>query len=231
MKVLKDNYILCIETTSEICGVSVGNGSDLIRKSDLNVGLNHSITLFNNIKNLMLDTNIDFSNIKKIKVSAGPGSFTGIRIGIATAIGLSKKHNTQIEYIDTLDSLSKIFSVDENYIISMIDAKVERVYFSVYQNNHCKKIIDDSIINIIDLISILNKYFLTKNVSFALLGNGATNYKNIFDDNLKINYRIYDNSSLLSSDSLLKVDGVVSNLPISNYLLASKAERDRYGRS
>lgn len=228
MNTLSNNYILCIETTSNICGVSVGNKNELIYKSDLDTGLNHSITLFNNITNALDSLNIDFSEINTIKVSSGPGSFTGIRIGIAAAIGLSKTYNTKIEYIDTLDSLSKIIKTNDDFLVSLIDAKVNRVYFSLYQNFPYKKLIDDQIINVFDLISLLNKYFKDKNISFAFLGNGAVNYKNIFKKELAIQYRIYNKTKDLDSESLLYTSGVISESPIINYLLASKAERDKY---
>ena len=105
-KINHKNIILCIETTSNICGVALIDGNKVLYEKNLDTGLNHSITLFSNIQNALNKLNINISDIKLIKVSNGPGSFTGLRIGIAAALGLSKPYNTNIEYVDTLDSLA-----------------------------------------------------------------------------------------------------------------------------
>lgn len=222
MRLKNEKYIVCIETTSEVCGVSIGLDNKIIYSSNLNLGLNHSITLFENINNALSSLKIDMANVSKIKVSSGPGSFTGIRIGIACALGLSTPYNTKIEYVDTLDSLS--FFIDKGLVCSLIDARVDRVYFSMYYNH--KKLIKDIIININDLIYLLNKHF--KNISLNLVGSGAIYYKKNFDGALKVDYKIYEDN-IISSDNLLFAKGKISKTPIINYLLSSKAEREKYG--
>lgn len=251
------NCILAIETTSNICGVAIINNNKVIYENNLDKGLNHSITLFENIDNAFKKTKLDIKDIDLIKVSNGPGSFTGLRIGIAAALGLSKPYNTLIEYIDTLDSLAynikgtmcKNYSIEEynkqalkchnyndmyacnHFIISMIDAKVNRIYMSVYNAITLKKLSIDSIVSIDELCEILNKYFVNTNVEFLFVGSGAVNYKNIFKNQLKINYNILEKVSNLSASSLAFTNGIVSEVPFINYMLASKAERDRNNNS
>ena len=219
-------YTLAIETTGTICGVAICDSAKVLYESNLNLGLNHSVTLFNNIKDGVDRLKINFKDIKLIKVSSGPGSFTGIRIGIATALGISKPYNTRIEYIDTLDALSHNIKSNANYILSMIDARSDRVYLGFYENKSYKKIINDLIININDLIMLLNKYFNNKNVLFLLVGDGAVKYKDVFTNLLRIKFKISNVNNDLAAGSLILTKGVVSKEPIINYMLASKAERE-----
>ena len=90
MKNIKSkNYILCLETTSNICGVAIICNDKILYENNLDKGLNHSITLFDNIDIALKKTKLSIKDIDVIKVSTGPGSFTGLRIGIAAALGLS----------------------------------------------------------------------------------------------------------------------------------------------
>ncbi len=230
MKKDNKNYILSIETTSKVCGVALVYNDKILYENNIDIGLNHSITLFKNIDDMLHKTKIDISEISKIKVSNGPGSFTGVRIGIAAAIGLSEKYDTCIEYIDTLEALAYNVKNKNDYILSMIDAKVNRVYISVYDSRSLKKMSNDSIVNINDLVELLNKFFTNQNVYFSFVGDGAVNYKKIFKDSLRINYKVFDKESNLSAVSVALTNGVVSKVPIINYMLASKAEREKNGK-
>lgn len=228
--------ILAIETTSNICGVAIINNNKVIYENNLDKGLNHSITLFDNIDYSLKITKLTINDIDIIKVSNGPGSFTGLRIGIAAALGLSKPYNTLIEYVDTLDSLANNIFMKNSFILknsinyfvlSMIDARVDRVYASLYDGYTQQKLSSDSIITIDELSNKLNIYFTNKDFMFAFVGNGAVNYKNILKDKLKINYKIFDEYSNLSASSLAYTKGVISSVPFTNYILASKAEREK----
>lgn len=236
------NNILSIETTSNICGVSIVSDNKVLYENNQDNGLNHSITLFNNINEALKKSKLDMKDISIIKVSNGPGSFTGIRIGIATAIGLSKPYNTLIEYVDTLDTLAtnvyrfiyketnnneKDTNKNNHYMLSMIDARVDRVYISLYNGYTKEKISKDSIITINELCDKLNSYFIDKSFMFLLVGSGAVNYKSYFKSKLKINYKIIYKFSDLSSSSLAYTKGIISKVPFTNYMMASKAERDR----
>ena len=231
MNKLSDNMILTIETTSNICGVSLISNNKAIYDNDLNNGLNHSVSLCDNIDKALKYNKIDMSNIGVIKVSNGPGSFTGIRIGVSTALGLSKPYNTRIEYIDTLDSLAYNVKNKNDIIISMIDAKCDRAYISLYYSKTLKKVYKDYIVNIFSLCDELNNYFSNKNISFSFVGSAAVNYKKILKNKLLIKYKIYEAQSVLKSSALGFISGSTSLIPDLNYLLSSKAEREKYGNN
>lgn len=227
---INKTYNLAIETTGRICGVAISDNNSIIYESNLDLGINHSVTLFNNIYDGVKKLGISFSNIKFIKVSMGPGSFTGIRIGIATALGISIPNDIPIEYVDTLDSLShNNVNNSANYVLSMINARANRVYFGFYENKSYRKLVSDYIINVNDLIKLLNKHFCNKNTSFIFIGDGAVKYKDLFAESLKVSYSIMNTNNELKASSLLLTKGEVSKKPIMNYMLASKAERERNG--
>ena len=235
-KVNDKKCILAIETTSNICGIAIIKDKKVLYENNLDKGLNHSITLFDNIDYSLKKTRLTIKDIDIIKVSNGPGSFTGLRIGIAAALGLSKPNNTLIEYVDTLDSLAnnifmkKSFILKNSskfYVLSMIDARVDRIYTSLYNGLSKEKLSYDSIITIDELCYKLNKYFINKNIMFALVGSGAINYKKTLKDKLRINYKIFDNDSNLLASSIAYTKGVISMVPFTNYMIASKAEREK----
>lgn len=224
----KKKYILAIDTTSRISGAAIACNDTILAESNIDNGLNHSITLFNNIDFLLKKTKLKMSDIKEIKVANGPGSFTGIRIGIAAAIGLSKPYNTKITYVDSLNSLAYNVKENADYIISMIDAKVDRVYIAIYKKSNLKQILNDMIIDIDTLCTNLNKYFTNKNVCFIFVGDGAKNYSKNLKSSLKINFKIAKDKEIYqSASSLIFSSGKDSTTPKINYMLASKAERER----
>lgn len=225
----KLEYVLCIETTSEICSVAIYSHDLLVDEINYDLGLNHSVTLFTAINDLLIKNNIDTKYIYKIKVSCGPGSFTGIRIGIACASGLSKANNIPIEYIDTLDSLTANAGSKSDFILSMIDARNNRVYFSFFDTNY-NKLIKDRVVDINDLIGLLNKYFGKKNVSIIFVGNGAKIYKNELKKKLNINFKILNSNLSLKASFMQYKNGIIDKKPYINYILASKAEKEFNGK-
>lgn len=225
----KLEYVLCIETTSEICSVAIYSHDLLVDEINYDLGLNHSVTLFTAINDLLIKNNIDTKYVSKIKVSCGPGSFTGIRIGIACASGLSKANNIPIEYIDTLDSLTANAGSKSDFILSMIDARNNRVYFSFFDTNY-NKLIKDTVVDINDLIGLLNKYFGKKNVSIIFVGNGAKIYKNELKKKLNISFNILNSNLSLKASFMQYKNGIIDKKPYINYILASKAEKEFNGK-
>ena len=230
MKELKNkNYVLCIETTSPMCSVALFCDGNLIDEINYNFGLNHSVTLFTAVNDILISNKIEANLLSKIKVSSGPGSFTGIRIGVACAIGLATQNSIPIEYVDTLDVLTEKCDPKFQFIITMIDAKNERIYFSFYDKKHIK-LIKDSVVSINNLIFLLNKYFNIKNVSILFVGPCVDIYKDILNKNLKIKYKLSNINTNLKANLMYNIKGSVSSAPYINYILASKAERELNGK-
>lgn len=246
--------ILGIETTDKNLSICLSKDYKYFDEYNYNMGVTHSVVLFNAVNDLLKNNNLKISDIDKVVVSNGPGSFTGIRIGIAFALGLSTNKKIKVCYVDTLESLSYNYnSIDDNLIIPIIDAKVNRVYMCVMDKNH-NKLLKDLVININDLISLLNKYFIKSKFKIIFVGNGVSSYKNILLNELKINFdftdennAIYKNYNIKTnyfgesvdkynipiSSSLIIASKNIKNskMPVLNYILKSKAERELYDKN
>lgn len=226
----KRKYILGIETSGIVCSIALIDMKGLlIEKHNLDTNLSHSVELFVAIEKMFRNNNMNTSNLECIRVSVGPGSFTGLRIGVACALGLSIKHNIKIEYVDTLYSLYEGTNIDcsgrYDFVIPMINAKCNRVYMSVIERKTGKVFFKDGVINIDFLIENLNKYFTDKNITFLFTGDGSDAYLWYLKDNLTIKYKI-NKFFKCDAEYVANAIGVSSEAPYINYILPSQAERN-----
>ena len=220
--------ILAIETSNKLCSVSIKKDNKIfsIETDDIKT---HSVNLFEIIKKILNKTKLIINDINCILVSNGPGSYTGLRIGVATALGLAKCNNIKIYYIDTLYALSCSVESNFDFIISIIDAKVNRVYFAIFDKD-LKRIGNDLIVDVDFMISLTNKYFKNK-FRFVLVGNAVMAYRDKLKY-LQINYRLLDDIKNISrADFLIKayeknsINELSQKLNI-NYMQVSQAERN-----
>lgn len=124
--------ILSIDTASNICGVSILEDKTLIKNFDVNTGRTHSENLMPIIENALSETNTSLKDIDLIVCDKGPGSFTGIRIGVATAKAFTDALDIPCIGISSLETLA--YNIKEDGIIcSMIDAKNGNYYIAIYE--------------------------------------------------------------------------------------------------
>lgn len=229
-----ENNILGIETSGSICSVALYKDNSFYEINQ-DTGLTHSETLFLNIKKLLSEHNINVNEFSYIAVSNGPGSYTGLRIGVSCALGLSICHNIKIKYVNTLKSLlyniedyKKDNDIDINYndlIVSILDAKAYRVYLGLSQYKDLNVFLIEKIVTIDELIDILYKYDCNK----YLLGDGSIIYN---EELSKINnIHIIDKKySRLNAKNIIIAsqydNNFIDNLDI-NYMQKSQAERNR----
>ncbi|APY08742.1 tRNA (adenosine(37)-N6)-threonylcarbamoyltransferase complex dimerization subunit type 1 TsaB [Winogradskyella sp. J14-2] len=129
--------ILNIETATTNCSVSLSKGGEtLVLKEDNSPGYSHAETLHVFIKNVFEEAKIKPSDIDAVAVSKGPGSYTGLRIGVSTAKGLCYALNKPLISISTLESLAHQVIIVDGLILPMLDARRMEVYSAIYNNNH-----------------------------------------------------------------------------------------------
>lgn len=124
--------ILCIDTSSKLCSVAILEDTTLINKLELDNGLTHSETLMPLIKQLLDQSNLSLSDIDLLVSDVGPGSFTGIRIGVSTVKAFSDSLNIPCVGISSLEVLA-YNAKNDGLICSTIDCKNDNCYFALYE--------------------------------------------------------------------------------------------------
>ncbi|MBP8157171.1 MAG: tRNA (adenosine(37)-N6)-threonylcarbamoyltransferase complex dimerization subunit type 1 TsaB [Flavobacterium sp.] len=131
------NYILNIETATKNCSVSLAlNGETVLCKEIADQGYSHAEKLHVFIEEILKESGINLRELKAVAVSKGPGSYTGLRIGVSTAKGLCYALGIPLIAVDTLQVLAQKVAVEKGVIVPMIDARRMEVYSAVFDNNH-----------------------------------------------------------------------------------------------
>ncbi len=130
-------YILNLETTTKNCSVSLACNGNLIALKELNSDkYSHAEYLNLFIDEVLQQGGISFEDLSAVAVSQGPGSYTGLRIGVSTAKGLCYALNIPLIAIDTLEVLARQLSVDDGIIIPVLDARRMEVYQAVFNTEY-----------------------------------------------------------------------------------------------
>ena len=127
------NYILNIETATKNCSVALAQeGKIILCKEIAEEGYSHAERLHVFIEEIIQEAGITFQDLTAIAVSQGPGSYTGLRIGVSAAKGLCFALNLPLIAVDTLQILASQAKVKEGFIVPMLDARRMEVYSAIF---------------------------------------------------------------------------------------------------
>ncbi len=214
--------ILGISTSSNIASVALSKDAECIKELNINNNKTHSETLLPLINELLSEINIKLQDINLIACDNGPGSFTGIRIGISTVKAIAESLNIPVIAVSSLEGLAYNIH-DSECICSLIDARNNQVYCGLFDSNHT--LIGNYMAD--DINTILPVINQNKDILFvgdgAVAHKGLLNINNFRSDNLlhakNINlcaFNKFSKGEILSADSILPM-----------YLRKSQAERMR----
>jgi len=128
-------YILNIETSTKNCSVSIAqNGENIAIKEMANEGYSHAELLHVFIEKLLEENGLKTKDLHAIAVSQGPGSYTGLRIGVSAAKGLCFAADIPLIAVETLTVLAHQVHLENGLIIPMIDARRMEVYSAIYNS-------------------------------------------------------------------------------------------------
>lgn len=168
--------ILSVTTSSPVCGVSILENEEVLKEINLENGLTHSETLMPIIKNILEENSLTLSDIDLLVVDRGPGSFTGIRIGIATIKAFADSLNIKTIGVNSLEGLAMNME-NEGIICSLIDAKRENVFNEIIESKNgvfsTKR--EASFDNINELLDEIQSNY--NGLTLTFVGDGALNYK------------------------------------------------------
>ncbi len=125
--------ILSIETSTQAGGVALMDEKRLIAEYRLDVVVRHSERILSAIDWLLKESGTKVSDLDAIAISVGPGSFTGLRVGLATAKGLAIGQNKPLVLIPTLEVFAAIFRYCNAWIVPWIDARKSEVYWALFE--------------------------------------------------------------------------------------------------
>ncbi|MDB4402096.1 tRNA (adenosine(37)-N6)-threonylcarbamoyltransferase complex dimerization subunit type 1 TsaB [Algibacter sp.] len=170
-------FILNIETATTNCSVSLSKeGKTIVLKEDNDKSYSHAERLHVYIDEVLKEANINSNKLDAISVSKGPGSYTGLRIGVSAAKGLCFALDKPLISIPTLDALAHQVKMDDGIIVSMLDARRMEVYSAIYDSNYNE--IRETQAQILDETSF-NDYLEQGKVYF--IGNGVEKTKTLIN--------------------------------------------------
>lgn len=231
---------IAIDTSAKTVSVAIFDDDKLLAESFFNTGFTHSQTLLPIIDFCLNILKTDINQITELIVTSGPGSFTGLRIGLATIKGLAISQNLICKAVSTIETLAynlKNYSfmninlknkISRVIICPALDARCNQVYTGIFEliNNQIIRLEEDMAISVDDLKIKLKKF---ENEVIFLLGDGAdlcyNNFKNNFK-NIKLVSQdlIYPKASSLFWAAKDKPCVLSENL-VPVYLRVSQAQR------
>lgn len=130
------SVILCLETSTTNCSVSIGKNDGVIALKEMNSKrFSHSEQLHSFINELLAQEELTAKDLSAVSISKGPGSYTGLRIGVSAAKGIAYALDIPLISVSTLLCLAKQVDVNEGLIVPMLDARRMEVYSEVFDAN------------------------------------------------------------------------------------------------
>lgn len=175
--------ILAIETSGPVAGCALAEDGRLIGEFEINNTKTHSQTLLPMMDDLKKRVGLDLSTLDAIALTRGPGSFTGLRIGAATAKGIGLALSLPIIGIPTVDALAFNLFGTEALVCPLMDARRQQVYTGIYEELDAPKVVrSQCAVPVAEIIRDLNE----RGRKVILLGDGVPVYRPVLEEGLRV---------------------------------------------
>lgn len=228
--------ILALDSSGLVASVAIVEEDQTLSEYTVNYKKTHSQTLLPMLDEVVRMLELDLGTIDAIAVSGGPGSFTGLRIGSATAKGLGLALGKPLIHVPTVDALAYNMYGSKGLICPIMDARRNQVYTGVYRFEESFEVVDGQMaVDVQELIELLNK----KGERVIFSGDGVPVYKEQLTEGLKVPVSFapaHMNRQRAASVGTLgmeylkagKMESAADHRP--DYLRVSQAERERAER-
>lgn len=162
---------LLIDTSNQPLAVAIMNENQILLNHQSNIKKNHSLQLMPVIENMLKEANIVPKDLTEIVVANGPGSYTGLRIGITTAKTLAYALNIPVYEVSSLKALAHTTDIKDTLIVPIFDARRSHVFTGVYkyENDVLINVMEDKYIS----IEALKEYLESLNKTYIFVGKDA----------------------------------------------------------
>ncbi len=225
--------LLAFETSAKSCSAALHDGKGLLAESYQNSGLTHSQTLMVMAEDLLKVCGKSAADVTALAVAAGPGSFTGVRIGVSAAKGFAWGAEKPVYGVSTLEAMARSLGAWNGHICCCMDARRNQVYNAIFmvENGEITRICEDRAIALSDLKEELEHI----DGPIYLVGDGAAlAHKNLSADIPELilppEHRVHQRASgvaLAALEAISRGETGDGARVQPNYLRLSQAERER----
>lgn len=225
--------ILAFETSAKAASVALMDEARLLGQSYQNTGLTHSQTLLTMVEDLMKTCGCTAGDITAVAVAAGPGSFTGVRIGVAAAKGFAWGSQIPCYGVSTLEAMARSLGVYSGIVCPVMDARRSQVYNALFRMElgKCTRIAPDRAISLADLGAELQNF----SEPVFLVGDGSILCYNSLLERVPClvcpaEHRMHqkaDGVALCAREAIARGEAGNAESLAPNYLRLSQAERER----
>jgi tRNA threonylcarbamoyladenosine biosynthesis protein TsaB len=228
--------LLAFETSAKAAGAALFDENKLLAECYQNTGMTHSQTLLVMAEDLLKQIGKTAADVTAVAVAAGPGSFTGVRIGVAAAKGFAWAKELPCYGVSTLEAMALSLGIFEGTVCACMDARRAQVYNALFsfRNGQICRISDDRAISIADLSAELQNI----DGPVYLVGDGAELVKRTLSDLpnliLPAEHRRHQRATGVGLAALAQIAAGMdadANALTPNYLRLSQAERERLEKS
>lgn len=226
--------ILALDSSGLVATVAILEDEQILAEYTVNYKKTHSQTLLPMLDEIVKMVEFDLSTIDAIAVAGGPGSFTGLRIGAATAKGLGLALQKPLIHIPTVDGMAYNLYGNDGLICPIMDARRNQVYTGIYrfEKGNFQVVEEQMAISVEELMEMLNQY--GEKVTF--LGDGVPVYKEQMIKGLQVEFYFApahmnrQSAAAVGALGMLyfqegKIETATEHRP--DYLRLSQAERER----
>ena len=228
--------ILAFETSAKAASVALLENGKLLGEAYQNTGLTHSQTLMVMAEDTLNQCGKTAAEVEAVAVAAGPGSFTGVRIGVAAAKGFAWGKELPCYGVSTLEAMAESLGVYEGLVCPCMDARRSQVYNALFrmEQGKCIRLTEDRAIALEDL----GKELLELDQPVYLVGDGSTLcYSRLSPENDKLvapaEHRMHQRAvgvGLAALEAIARGEDGKADTLVPNYLRLSQAERERLER-